>query len=172
MGMTGAAVPATSQAERDAETVLSAFWADAFGQTPVPVDPIKIARQMGIDVFTADLGPDVAGVLFKRGGVPTIHLSVFDAQVRQRFTCAHEIGHFYLRQKQGGNEEYGYVDRRDVLATQGIDADEIYANRFAAALLMPQSVVLGHQDEEPGLLARRFGVSLAAMNIRLANLKK
>ncbi len=68
---------------------------------------------------------------------------------------------------------------RDVDAASGIDAIEIEANRFAAALLMPefllrsslQSRVLDIDDEKPlGELAQRFRVSRQAMEFRLGNL--
>jgi Zn-dependent peptidase ImmA (M78 family) len=51
--------------------------------------------------------------------------------------------------------------------------DEIFANKFAAALLMPKEEVerLEHDGLSPALLALKFGVSEEAMNFRLDNLR-
>lgn len=155
------------EAEQDARTVLLNYWADPSGALPAPVDPVRIARSMGLDVFAATMERDVSGVLFKQHGVPTIHVNALDAPVRQRFTCAHEIGHYYLHLIEG-DEEYGYVDERGMLSTQGIDAGEIYANRFAAALLMPPELLDRVGRRNPVRAASLLGVSLAAMTHRLA----
>jgi Zn-dependent peptidase ImmA (M78 family) len=152
------------QAEAAAEEVLKQHWTDS-----VPIDPARIARNMGIEVVDAHLDPDVAGAIEKRAGRPAhIYLSTKDHPNRKRFTCAHEVGHYVKR----GGEEFEYVDYRDGTASMGIDAGELYANSFAAALLMPEKEVrrlhgVGlHQRD----LATTFGVSEAAMVNRLKNL--
>ncbi len=153
-----------AQAEADAAKVLDAYWP----QTPLPVDPFKIASSMGIEVRTAWLEDDVSGVIFQEDGIPTIHVNILEPHVRQRFTCAHEIGHYYLHERNG-DQEYGYVDRRDQIASLGINADERYANRFGAALLMPAAYVKKWRHYDANQLAAVFQVSLAAMKNRLAS---
>jgi Zn-dependent peptidase ImmA (M78 family) len=81
---------------------------------------------------------------------------------------AHEIGHYVKR--SAGPEDYEYVDRRDTLSSRGSDPDEVYANAFAANLLMPKDEVERFKSRTPLELAHYFGVSPEAMSYRLANL--
>ena len=157
-------------AEGAAATVLTEFWfKDSHGLPKVPVDPIAIARRLGIDVFASMLDREVAGIIVKEhGGTPSIHLNLNDALVRQRFTCGHEIGH-YMRHED--TNDYGYVDYRDTLSSRGTDPEERWANGFAAALLMPKEVVDRWRRQGPEYLARHLNVSLEAMRNRLANLE-
>ena len=63
-------------------------------------------------------------------------------QPRQRFTIAHEIGHFLLHTDEDVHiDEKRPIGRRDDLSSQAVDACEIEANQFAAELLMPESLV-------------------------------
>ncbi|MGN6557558.1 MAG: ImmA/IrrE family metallo-endopeptidase [Solirubrobacterales bacterium] len=147
-----------------AERVLAEYWGDS-----VPVDPARIAHKMGIRVENAYLDADVAGAIEKRhGGDVRIYLNAEDHSNRKRFTCAHEIGHFV----QHGDEDFEFVDYRDMTASLGVDADERYANSFAAALLMPEKEVrrlhaLGMSQRD---MKEVFGVSEAALVNRLKNL--
>ena len=72
-----------------------------------------------------------------------------------------------------------FVFRRDEKSATGSDFEEMEANRFGAALLMPASLVrkeirrhdLDLDDEEAiDLLAKRFQVRTAAMTNRLTTL--
>ncbi|HWT95388.1 MAG TPA: ImmA/IrrE family metallo-endopeptidase [Solirubrobacteraceae bacterium] len=163
----------TGNAERDAESLLDEVWlSDAFGRPNLPVDPVWIAQRLGIFVFIADLADGVSGMLVKRAGQdPQIYLQRDHHRNRQRFTCAHELGHFVAA---GGDDTMEYVERRALLASQGSDPSEIYANQFAAALLMPRDVVNercdGVQFPNPVLMSYDFGVSADAMKYRLINL--
>lgn len=160
---------ATLSPEQDAEQVLQRYW--NLGARPiVPVDPIFIARQMGIQVLETRLDAGVSGMLVKQhGSPPTIYLNETDSRVRQRFSCAHELGHWMKRSVM--KDDWAFVDRRDQLSGRGTDPSERYSNAFGAALLMPAEEVRalsGHL--RPESLARHFEVSAEAMNIRLDNL--
>jgi Zn-dependent peptidase ImmA (M78 family) len=151
---------------QDAERILAEVWRGG-----LPVDPVRIARALGIRVLNACLEPDVSGALVKEcQHDPAILLNAADSPNRRRFTCAHEIGHFVKR--SDAPEEYEYIDRRDTLASTGRDPDEVYANQFAASLLMPAKYV--RRLAEEGLsdlqMALRFDVSLEAMQYRLHHL--
>jgi Zn-dependent peptidase ImmA (M78 family) len=163
------AVTVHDGAERDAQDLL-----ERLGVTDIPVDPITIARALGLKVWTSRLEPNVAGVLDKRSGQPPeIYVNASDHINRQRFTVAHEVGHFIERAVQGKADETGsFVDYRDDLATQGTNPAERYANGFAAALLMPARHVrdLWESCQDPEILAQKFQVSAAAMRNRLDNL--
>lgn len=158
-------------AARDAERLLARAWQRG-SDLPLPVDPVKIARRLGIDVVDARLDPDVSAAIVKeRGQDPTILLNMIDSRNRQRFSCAHELGHFIRRSDDP--DEYEYVDLRDVLSSKGSDPEEVYANEFAACLLMPEKEVSrlrrdGLEDYEMALL---FDVSQEAMHYRLVNLR-
>ncbi len=102
---------------------------------------------------------------------PVISLNRLDSDNRRRFTCAHEIGHYIQRSQE--SDAKTYVDFRSTLAGMGIDEDEIFANQFAAALLMPASQVLDffRSGWSPEEMARSFRTSTHAMELRLRNLQ-
>lgn len=155
--------------ERDAEQVLASYWARGHS-IPIPVDPIEIARRQGIKVFTAGLEQDVSGMLIKRvGSDPEIYLNGQDSYKRQRFTCAHELGHFMLRTAES-QDSWSFVDHRSPITSMGTDQAEVYANRFAAALLMPAAVIRSIVPASAVQLAEQFQVSPDAMTFRLDNL--
>ena len=96
---------------------------------------------------------------------------------RRRFTVAHELGHWHLHRDTQTHARGLYCRSEDV---GGSDAElraaraiEAEANRFAAALLMPESLVRLEAERwkfNVHVLARRFQVSLPAMQLRLATL--
>lgn len=158
-------------AKTAAEAMLVTAW---HGDQHLPVDPIRIARRLGIDVHATILDPTVSGAIVKEPGRdPSILLSESDSPNRQRFTCAHEIGHF-VRRSGATNEatEFEYVDLRAVLAAEGTNDEEIFANAFAANLLMPERRVREFHDR--GLsavqMSLEFDVSVDAVTFRLKNL--
>lgn len=151
-----------------ARRVLDAFWCGR----GFPVDPAKIASEMGLDVFITDLPGKVSGALIKqRDQDPAIFLNGDDNKVRQRFSCGHELGHYIARQADRG-DEYEYVDLRGEIANNGTHPDEIFANKFSAELLMPVDEVekLHSQGHPSYIMAHYFGVSDDAMKYRLKNL--
>lgn len=157
---------ASAQAAKDADRILDSVWGGW-----IPVDPVRIARGLGIRVVDAPLDSNVSGALVKEQGQdPTIMLNAADSPNRKRFSCAHEIGHFVRRREQP--EKYEYVDYRAGLASTGSDPEEVYANQFAACLLMPEAEVrAAHRQGLDDLdMAIRFDVSREAMQFRLRNL--
>ena len=138
----------------------------------LPVDPFGLARDLGITVRETHLPADVSGnIVIKGNATPVITLNKADSLNRRRFTCAHEIGHYERRTHNGGDQEF--TDRRDTLAGMGVDPGEILANQFASALLMPDAHVrrLFHEGRRSEDLARVFGTSPQAMELRLKNLR-
>lgn len=157
------------KATKAAHELLRTAWVED-GYITIPVDPVEIAQRLGAKVRDADLEPGVSGALMKEpGSDPVIFLNRSDSGNRRRFSCAHELGHLMSR---AGQDEYAFVDYRGPMAGQGTDDDEIFANQFAAALLMPEGAVHQLKDNHStvGTLAAEFGVSLEAMGWRLQNL--
>jgi Zn-dependent peptidase ImmA (M78 family) len=154
------------EAAEDAARLMKAAWGSA-----IPVDPVAIARTAGLRVLDAELDEKTLGALVKNPQQdPIILLNRHDGDNRKRFTCAHELGHFVRRSEE--EDEYTTVDLRNPLSAAGQDSEEIYANEFAAALLMPEDEVrsfveAGMDDLE---MAIRFKVSREAMQHRLDNL--
>jgi Zn-dependent peptidase ImmA (M78 family) len=149
------------QARNDANKILEESWEPGV----FPVDPILIARDLGVSVFEDELGENVWGMLVGSNGNVSMFLDQSQPPKRFRFTCAHELGHFYHRREEiaGGG---AIVDHRNE-GGRG-RSDEIYANEFAASLLMPEYAFRkacreGMSDME---LMRMFDVSLAAVVVR------
>lgn len=89
---------------------------------------------------------------------------------RQRFTVAHELGHLLLHQ-------HGALFRDTHVGTfdRAYDETERQANAFAAALLMPRFLLetgIHYTHLTMRELARLFGVSPQAMEIRLDWIRK
>jgi len=155
-----------AQAARDASQLLAQTWHGL-----IPVDPVSIARRAGLRVVDAALDDNTMGALVKLPGQdPTIMLNPNDGPNRRRFTCAHEIGHYVRRSEKA--EEYTTVDLRSGLSSEGTDQEEIYANKFAACLLMPDGEVrrLSAEGMVDWEMAIRFGVSREAIQFRLRDL--
>jgi Zn-dependent peptidase ImmA (M78 family) len=164
-----------THAEKAAADLLRATWITEGGDLQactLPVDPFHIAQRLGLKVFKQILDVDVSGMLAKRPGCdPEVYINAMDSANRQRFSCAHEIGHYSKRVTGRDDDSWGYIDRRGPSASQGTDPEEIYANQFAAALLMPKAqVVKLHGTLEPAAMAVAFEVSVGAMKFRLDNL--
>lgn len=149
----------------------------------VPVQIGAVAHRVGLTTEAVVLKKGMSGMLVVEGGVGAIGYNASHARVRQRFTIAHEIAHFFLHAKKNQGSQV-FVDRhvtfrRDEKSSRGDDQVEVEANRLGAALLIPKALVqqeirkhkLDLDDEDDiTFLAKRFQVSLAAMTNRLANL--
>lgn len=149
------------RARGDAAHVLATAWAPQ----ALPVDPVSVARGLGLSVFSAQLDDDVFGMLVGGEDGADIYLDKDQPRARFRFSCAHEIGHYVLRSEDvahGG----AFVDKRSDV-DKG-NPDEVYANEFAGSLLMPEGVLVAavRDGEDDFDLMRRFDVSLDALRYR------
>lgn len=168
-----------AEAETAARRLLESWWRSPDQDEPLPVSPRALAEGLGIEVTETYLPSDESGnIVISNVGPTVISLNWMDGANRQRFTCAHEIGHYIHRtsnpRAMGDGEARTFVDRRATLAGLGVDPDEIWANQFASALLMPAHLVKRFYLDERmtvGDLARRFQTSEQAMNVRLRNLR-
>lgn len=151
----------------------------------IPVDPFAIATRLGIDVLLGSFQDDsVEGVLRTQEGRPQILVRVASRLDRQKFTVAHELGHFVLHWPnvpEPREDQENFVDDDLLLYRRGSDQTslsqsdrdkEVQANMFAAALLMPASAVTAHSrtSRSARVLAKQFGVSELAMRYRINEL--
>jgi len=158
--------------------------ADALNFKSAPVDVEMVAKRLRLKLVHMDLGDDVSGLLVSKGVSTVIAVQETDHPNRQRFTIAHEIGHYCLRH-QFEPGEHVHVDRghlitpRNSRSSTGVDPKEIEANQFAACLLMPTKLlsrrikefrVESLRDYHVAKLADEFEVSEQAMTIRLSTL--
>ncbi len=150
-------------------------------ELPIPVS--KIAQACGVKTKPYDLGEDISGVLVINNGKGTIGYSPMESSVRQRFTIAHELGHYLLHSKS--SKEDLFIDKgfkvlfRDYSSSTGEIRNEKEANAFAAALLMPKNLLISKIEEldldltdESAIkeLAKMFNVSTISMSFRISNL--
>lgn len=137
----------------------------------VPVNLESLIRELGIELDKkADLPADIAGQIeLLPDGRYKISVNKADHYFRQRFTMAHELGHFVFHKDLIGS---GITDNRLYRSTNPkiTEKHEVEANRFAASLLMPYRHVLRDYEEmerDIEKLATKWKVSPKAMKIRL-----
>ncbi len=136
-----------------------------------PIKVLEIANKMGLKVFKATFDrDDVSGMLKAQEG--EIYISEKDNINRQRFSIAHEIGHYVLHYKGKVFEERDnrkHISYRDSLSSLGFSIKEIEANFFAANLLMPEDKVkeLCRKGYSINQMADFFGVSSTGISSRL-----
>ena len=136
-----------------------------------PIDVVDIARKMGFFVFQASFdGPyheNLSGYIRAEEGIKEICVNQNDVPTRQRFTVAHELGHFHLHRI---GDEITHITKR----SQHSSLQENEADIFAEELIMPE-VLLRKEHSKllfPTIkdLAKTFAVSYAAMRMRLRKL--
>lgn len=146
----------------------------------IPVDIVGILQSYNIAIKSQPLEDSMSSMLIIKNGRATIGINGTHHSNRQRFSLAHELGHYILHSKW----TQVFLDAstiffRDELASEGSDIEEIEANTFAAELLMPENVLRqiirqqpldAFDDKAVQKLAQRFEVSVQALTIRLTRL--
>lgn len=148
-------------------------------------DVAHLAEQMGIEVRFETVDDDLSGFLFRdvKANQAIIGVNKSHHTNRQRFTIAHEIGHYLLHPGEpvhvDGTNVAFRLNRRDIDSSTGQDDSEREANLFAAELLMPARLLEKDlrtadidllNDDDVAELAAQYGVSTQALTFRLANL--
>lgn len=145
----------------------------------LPVDLEAMIKALGIEYENSySLHPDISGEIERLNqGKFIIRVNASHANTRQRFTAAHELGHYILHRSligEGIDDNKAYRSQsQGKFHNQNITArHETEANQFAAAVLMPTGLVVLERAANSNIayLASRFGVSQEAMRIRLASL--
>jgi len=146
---------------------------------PVPVG--TIANALNIKVYTtSDLPPNTSGSIVREGhGQFVIYVKEGQSPARQRFTIAHEIGHFIQHSKElhSGEEMISPITKKAVVMhrpdsqkdmSEDIKEREREADQFDAELLMPKDEFEKVWISSNSLkdVADHFGVSQMAANVR------
>lgn len=127
-------------------------------------DPAELVKRMTGRIHFQDIEEwfeEKTGSIFVHAPFDfDIYLPQYTSALRDRFTIAHELGHYFLHSEQGEGPIVAY--------RSGSTRIEWEANWFAAALLMPrkefsESVNLGYNIAR---LASQFGVSQEAAKVR------
>lgn len=143
---------------------------DALGVTaPEEIDVEAIAHHFGATVIPQRLHGSAARIL-GLGDRAFITVDSDSPRARQRFSVAHELGHWMIDR----GKLSGFVcTEKNFLADWSGDSPERRANRFAADLLMPSSLFApAARNREMTLdtvrdLCAKFETSLTATAIRL-----
>lgn len=144
-----------------------------------PVDVKGLIEALGIQYQKAFLNDNISGMLERMSnGRFKITVNATHKETRQRFTAAHELGHYINHRNLIGD---GIDDNKAYRSTaEGMyhnkdigPLEETEANKFAAIVLMPGPMVKQEYqaNQNTDELARKFGVSERALKWRLVNLK-
>ena len=164
-------MPATGPAQREAIAAARLARQQLGAGLEAPLtDVLRLVEGPGnVPVTIADMPDGLSGALLIERQQPFILLNGRDHPVRQRFTLAHEFGHWQL-----GHGEV--VDGPNSFAADQTNPEEVDANYFAAEFLAPAPAVTawmearGEPDVELALvvhLGLDFGISAEAARIRL-----
>jgi Zn-dependent peptidase ImmA (M78 family) len=147
----------------------------------VPVNLKQLCDELGIKlIYTTNPTSNAGGYIECDNGEYTIYVDANAHPNRQRFTIAHELGHFFLHRDTLNSASHGVVrmDRDSDTTVNHLNTSdrikETQANRFAAELLVPLEKLEDYNRKlngDSGDLARIFEVSEDAMNIRMRSLR-
>ncbi len=169
-------LPKEKQIQIDNE-VVSAL--EETGLTYPESNLLDIAEKLGVKVFYTDFSEfkensNKIGGLIKWNDEPiageglkaNIYLNKDYSPERQRFTLAHELGHFILHK---GSDKWR-IDLYDYSQNSEESMQETEANYFAGNLLMPKSEfekILKVSNGDLDITSKYFGVSRSAVEVRL-----
>jgi Zn-dependent peptidase ImmA (M78 family) len=143
-----------------------------------PVDMEAIFSALGVGFEKAWMD-SASGSISRNGDRFIVSVNALESDNRQRFTAAHELAHYLFHRDLMGDGErmHRHVDNLynggqtsgDVIFKR---EHEVQANRVAAQIIMPKALVEKKfaENADAGALAFDFGVSKAAMEIRLKTL--
>jgi Zn-dependent peptidase ImmA (M78 family) len=170
-------MPGRRHAEARAEKLLVEHQVD---ELPVPVE--VLIGLAGARLVRQRMEQEVSGMTYRTDTESVIGINSTHHPRRQRFTAAHELGHLLLHTGRPLLVDSSIrVSFRDQVSSQATDKEEIEANAFASALLMPvgplheqvtelQRRGVRARERLVNELATRFDVSAEAMGYRLLNL--
>ncbi|GIM31527.1 ImmA/IrrE family metallo-endopeptidase [Paraclostridium bifermentans] len=142
-------------------------------QTPVKENDFRlIVETLNGDLYYGD-NLDYEAKIERNNEKFIISVDSSKPENRQRFSLAHELGHLFLHMKRL-DEKYwsNNVIKDSAYFRYGRGIEELEANEFAGAFLMPEEEFLDLYHNDYGItdIARRFNVSEPAVYTRGKNL--
>lgn len=144
-------------------------FAELKGLNNCPLDVEAVAQKFNICIKYVSMEEDLSGILSKdESDAWTLNVNEEHHPNRQRYTIAHELGHYCL---------HGHLKKefKDKIFFRGGEANKMewQANNFASAILMPEDKF--REKIQSGVnkvdeLAKQFQVSTLALRIRAKNL--
>ncbi len=138
--------------------------------TEAPVDITKVAESLGFKVIPFDFPKKRRGMLIIENGVKAIGVNKVDPQAVQRYTVAHELGHYLNghehKENQFIEDETRFYDHHF--------QQEKEADLFSSELLMPKDFLekdLATMGLDIPKLIEKYQVSEQALWIRLTSLR-
>lgn len=153
----------SKEARQRANQILSVL---SINTNPIPLE--QIAKYLDFEIIYFDFPEHISAITHIENGKKHIGVNKNHAEVRQRFSIAHEFGHFIC-----GHESYDH----DRTKTEGLpkyldphNKQELEADEFAAELLMPEFLLKNEKIDSILNVAKKYNVSEQAMCIQLMNL--
>ncbi|MGV0625040.1 ImmA/IrrE family metallo-endopeptidase [Mycolicibacter minnesotensis] len=128
------------------------------------VDVHELLAKLGGDVVVDDRAESLE---VREQGDFTVILPTHTSRLRDRFTIAHELGHYFLHYRAPDSHRIG--EPVSVFTRLGRNVAETQANVFASNLLMPAErfkVVFEQAGPDMTLVAQHFEVSVPAAKVR------
>ena len=129
-------------------------------EAPIPVE--DVTKLFSLKVKYYPKFPDsISGTIIKEENLNVIGVNKNHPKVRQRFTIAHELGHYIMGHDEKTNLDDSFDKNTD---------KEREANKFAGELLMPYDLLKSNIEKDNHdipILAKKYEVSEQAMSIRL-----
>ena len=152
---------------KEYQTARDAVWQILIAEkvNSLPIRITQICNNSGIVVKTYYSDEDNDGYSLILKGRPVIFINANCSKQRQRFTCAHELGHIIL----GHVGKYKLVNREPSVYDNPIEQQ---ANVFASRLLAPACVLHELQLFDANQIAEKCDITLTAARYRLERLLK
>jgi Zn-dependent peptidase ImmA (M78 family) len=149
-----------------------------------PIEVEEIAKKLNFFVIRRPYssGNKLAAMLIRDAGKVIIALNGSNDKEKQRFSIAHEIGHYFLHPGENLVVDREFVvNFRDSKSSIGKHIQEIEANRFASNLLIPEHFLIDDlrsylmeetidNNKISRELSKKYIVSPQTMNIRINSL--
>ncbi len=124
-----------------------------------PVKPDLIAYGLGLKIILCSLFYNTSGVICSLNNFGIILVNKNHSLTRQRFTIAHELGHYFLHYKSSLSLEEDRIMY-------------IQANNFAGTLLLPYFMLERYLSLSSSKISQIFMVSQRAVEKRLEILRR
>jgi len=137
-------------------------------RTLMPVDVEGLSWAIGVPVRYANLEDETSGMIERLGNDKfRITVNANHPKTRQRFTIAHELGHYIMHRSKIGigiDENKAYRSKSAGIYRNAAigPAQETQANQFAVSVLMPSALLRKVREmhlNSPKAAARELGVS-------------